>query len=140
LIFLRQDAEGNDSYAVFKRIGKHKEVKRTEGISTTSLIERVLRPDVWAPAGADNQRLEHLLDLFVKSIQSPFPVIRYEHLTSEHGCEVLRQAWPGQRKVVYLGSSWDCFGAGHVELLRRAKRAAAADDPFLVVGVWSDEV
>ncbi|KAF8588434.1 Nucleotidylyl transferase [Ramaria rubella] len=133
------DAEGNDCYAAFKAAGKYRECKRTEGISTTSLIERIMRPDEWATAPTDDTRLGTLIDLFVASIPHPYPVLRYDRLSSDECC-IIRQRWPPQKKIVYLGGSWDCFGAGHVELLRQAKNITEPENTLLVVGVWSDQV
>jgi ethanolamine-phosphate cytidylyltransferase len=43
--------------------------------------------------------------------------------------------------VVYVGGSWDCFSAGHVEYLRRARVAVQTTRPtMVVVGLWADEV
>jgi len=37
------DENGNDAYAFIKNIGKYREVPRTENISTTDLITRILK-------------------------------------------------------------------------------------------------
>lgn len=37
------DENGNDAYAFIKSIGKYKELTRTDGISTTDLITRILK-------------------------------------------------------------------------------------------------
>jgi hypothetical protein len=50
----------------------------------------------WALEDTDNGRLQRLLDLFVKLVQSPFLIIHYERLTSEDDCEALRQASKGK--------------------------------------------
>lgn len=78
------------------------------------------------------------MELFVAAVPYTYHVIRYDTPSSEHDRDVIRRSWPAQKKVVYIGGSWDCFGAGHVELLRRAK--SAVDDALLVVGIWSDQV
>lgn len=134
-----KDAEGNDCYGAFRKTGMYKECKRTEGISTTSLIQRILYPNKRdLLAGTDKAKLDILMEEFVASVPYPYPVIRYDTLSSEHTFMAIRQGWPAQKKVVYIGGSWDCFGAGHVELLRRAKDVA--DNVLLVVGIWSDQV
>jgi hypothetical protein len=103
-----------------------------EGISTTSLIQRILEPDLPRP---DQRPLRNLLDAFAGSI-FPSPVII--DLDSPGRFEIPRL---GDTKVVYVGGSWDCFSAGHVEYLRRSKAAVRVNDRvMLVVGLWSDKV
>jgi len=103
-----------------------------EGISTTSLIQRILEPDLPLP---DQTPLRNLLDAFAGSI-SPRPVIIY--LDSPGRFEIPRL---GDTKVAYVGGSWDCFSAGHVEYLRRSKAAVRVNYcVMLAVGLWSDKV
>jgi len=42
-------------------------------------------------------------------------------------------------RKVYVAGSWDCFGTGHIEFMKRVKEVVPSDSK-LVVGVWSDEV
>jgi ethanolamine-phosphate cytidylyltransferase len=137
-LYHHKDAEGNDCYGAFRQTGMYKECKRTDGISTTSLIQRILCPDEWELTDTDHARLENLMDLFVAAVPYAYPVIQYDTLSSELDLMVIRRGWAAQKKVVYIGGGWDCFGAGHVELLRRSK--SVADDVLLVVGIWSDQV
>ncbi|KAF8531011.1 Nucleotidylyl transferase [Gautieria morchelliformis] len=132
------DAEGNDCYGVFRETGKYKECNRTEGISTTALIQRILQPSEWTLTDTDHARLENLMDLFVQAVPYTYPLIRYDTLSPNHDLVAIRRVWSAHKKIVYIGGSWDCFGAGHVELLRRAK--CIADNVVLVVGIWSDKV
>lgn len=76
------------------------------------------------------------MELFVAAVPYPYHVIPYDILSSKQ--DVIRRRWPTQKRIVYIGGSWDCFGAGHVEFLRRAK--TIAEDVILVVGIWSDQV
>jgi len=129
---IAMDATGQDCLAEFKSRGKYKEFKRTEGISTTSLIQQILAPDLPTP---DQQPLRDLLDIFAGSIL-PRPAII--DLDSTGHCEIPR---PKDTTLVYVGGSWDCFSAGHVEYLRRAKAALHVHGPvILVIGLWSDKV
>jgi hypothetical protein len=103
-----------------------------EGISTTSLIQRILEPDLPRP---DQRPLRNLLDAFARSISPPPAII---DLDSPGPFEIPRL---GDTKVVYVGGSWDCFSAGHVEYLRRSKAAVRANGRVvLAVGLWSDKV
>lgn len=106
-----------------------------EGISTTSLIQRILQPDL----PLTNQKsLRDLMEVFASSISPPLRII--DAVTEDF------HAIPGltsDATVAYIGGSWDCFGAGHVDYLRRAKAALKTGESqavTLVVGIWPDEV
>ncbi|KZV92525.1 Nucleotidylyl transferase [Exidia glandulosa HHB12029] len=118
------DADGNDCYAFAKAAGRYVECKRTAGISTTSLIERILHPD--KPRISSEEPLRELLRAFSQSATPNVPV-----LTGEKA--VLPEEFPATRALTC--GAWDCFGAGHVELLRRAREAGGGS---LIVGVWDD--
>lgn len=103
-----------------------------QGISTTSLIQRILQPGLPRP---DQSPLRGLLDSFVKSISPPPATI---DVSIPHCPKVPRSTGA---TVAYIGGSWDCFGAGHVEYLRQVRAALRPNEPvMLVVGIWSDEV
>ncbi|TFK57564.1 Nucleotidylyl transferase [Heliocybe sulcata] len=125
------DAMGRDIYAPLKAQGRYREFRRTEGVSTTSLVQRVLEyPRLRQECGY----LDRLLEEFVESIPGPFPVVDFGSLSGAMAspfCSLV-----GAK--VYVPGSWDCFSAGHVEFLRRVKEAVTSDSK-VVVGVWSDE-
>jgi len=131
------DAEGNDCYAAYKAAGKYLECKRTEGISTTSLIQRLLLPETTNIEEPEEGNLRELLDLFVAAVPYPYPVLDHGNLLCRNGLETIRTKWPTGKTIKYIGGSWDCFGAGHVELLRRAKEIEG--NGVLIVGLWSDQ-
>lgn len=95
------------------------------GISTTSLIERVLHPE--RPRVSSEEPLRALLHAFSQSATPAVPILAAD--------EALPESFPNERTLVW--GAWDCFGAGHVELLRRAREAGGT---ALVVGVWDDAV
>ena len=98
-----------------------------EGISTTSIIQRILEPDMPRP---DQAPLRNLLNAFAGSI---FPLPPVIDLDSAGRCEIPRL---GDTMVAYIGGSWDCFSAGHVEYLRWAKAAVHTNGcTMLVVGL-----
>lgn len=104
-----------------------------EGTSTTSLIQRILRPGSPRP---DQRLLRSLLDDFTGSISPSPPIIDFGLPDGPKGIPQTEG-----RSVIYVGGSWDCFGAGHVEYLRRAKEVLPAHKrPSLAVGIYSDEV
>jgi len=140
------DPEGNDCYAVPKKLGKFLECKRTEGISTTALIQRLLHPAPSSLPPGDGALLNRLLDAFAASCNPPLPIL---DLASSAPHKIFNDVH-SHREIItgYVSGSWDCFGAGHVEQLRRARKALLesnnriADDEIcvrLVVGIWTDE-
>lgn len=149
-------------------MGKYMEVKRTDGISTTSLIQRVLSRDVGTSISQEinETHLRALLSEFSDSSKPPLPIFDYQqHAIRESEGEFrspldresitlvgLAQAVLGSidhfaaSATGFVDGSWDCFSSGHVEVLRRSREAVARasksreEDVCLVVGVRSDEV
>ncbi|CAE6436539.1 unnamed protein product [Rhizoctonia solani] len=125
------DADGKDCYENAKKAGKYKEYPRTTGISTTSLIDRILLPETRLLA--PEEALWKLIDDFATSCPEPPPIIDLSDPNNRH--DTLPRDNP--RDVIYIGASWDVFGAGHVELLRRAHQTRK--DAYLIVGVWGEQ-
>ncbi|TDL28885.1 Nucleotidylyl transferase [Rickenella mellea] len=130
------DADGNDCYAAAKALGKYKECRRTEGISTTSLIQRILRPELPLP---DQAPLISLLQAFAASSS---PHLDIKDLKRGHNNTTFA-GHSDKKKIGYIGGSWDCFGSAHVDILQEARSTLAkgrpSDGVFLIVGVYSDE-
>ncbi|EPQ61027.1 Nucleotidylyl transferase [Gloeophyllum trabeum ATCC 11539] len=125
------DATGSDIYAPLKLRGKYKEFKRTEGISTTSLIQRVLDHPRWEH---DSGHLDALLQEFLQCIPARFPVVDLS-AGDNQGSPAMGTL---RGKKVYVGGAWDSFGSGHVHYLRRAKELISPDTA-VIVGVWADK-
>jgi ethanolamine-phosphate cytidylyltransferase len=136
--------DGTDAYDAPKRAGRFRMIKRTEGVSTTDIVNRVLR------AAASDERREKKNtkrddtsddddvaaddDATTSSRHSPqnrfLATTRRIAQFSGGG----RAPQPGQR-VVYAHGAFDLFNAGHVRLLREAKKMG----DFLLVGVHDDQ-
>jgi ethanolamine-phosphate cytidylyltransferase len=146
-------ATGNDCYENAKKAGRYKEYPRTcvaiwsflqittlitpnggssDGISTTSLIDRILLPETRLLA--PEEAFWKLINEFAAACSEPPPIIDLSDPNNRH--DTLPRDNP--RDVVYIGGSWDVFGAGHVELLRRAHQSRK--DTYLIVGVWGEQV
>jgi hypothetical protein len=107
--------------------------KSRQGISTTSMIQRVLEPSLPNP---NEEHLKNLLDAFVGSILPTPPIIDLGNKHCQSRLPIMEDI-----KYVYVGCSWDCFGSAHVEYLRRVKEATLSmGNCKVVVGIWSDEV
>lgn len=136
--------DGTDAYDAPKRAGRFRMIKRTEGVSTTDIVNRVLR------AAASDERREKRKtkrddtsddddvaaddDATTSSRHSPqnrfLATTRRIAQFSGGG----RAPQPGQR-VVYAHGAFDLFNAGHVRLLCEAKKMG----DFLLVGVHDDQ-
>lgn len=106
------DVDGNDAYAHVKAIGKFRVIKRTEGISSTNILDRILHPR------ADEHKS------FLLSAR-----------------RVAQFATAAERKdgqnAVYVAGTFDLFHAGHVKILEAVR--AKFGDCFIVAGVVADE-
>lgn len=123
-------ADGEDVYKAVKKMGRFRTVKRTEGVSSTDIVGRMLlctcdhhldvRTSV-APGGSD---------IVPFSRESSFlPTTR--RLVQFAG---VPRAPRARDRVVYCDGTFDMFHAGHIAALRRAKRMG----DFLLVGIHDD--
>lgn len=109
------DENGNDCYQSIKDAGKYREIKRTEGVSTTDLVGRML-----------------LLtrDHFV----SDTPPSAFIQNTLGHFRASTKPPKPGDR-VIYVDGAFDLFHVGHAEILQ----AAHQQGDYVLVGIHKDQ-
>ncbi|CAN0839099.1 Ethanolamine-phosphate cytidylyltransferase [Linum grandiflorum] len=87
--------DGSDAYALAKIAGRYKQIKRTEGVSSTDIVGTV----------------------------SIFTRVSQFLLTSRRIVQFSNGKGPGPNaRVVYIDGAFDLFHAGHVEILRKAKQ------------------
>jgi len=140
------DAEGNDVFATSKAAGKYKEIKRTEGVSTTDLVGRMLlmtkshhsrgnTPDS-SPVPARTGPQSPLRDRIgsqlgrVAGFAGFLPTSRRIAEFSAPN----RRPGPNDR-VVYVDGAFDLLLPCHIRFLESARQLG----DFLVVGVHRDE-
>ena len=120
------NATGQDAYQVLRDAGRLKIIKRTEGISTTALVGKLLLMTKTEPlqgiedpitsTGMDEQKTKLLT-------------------TSRRISQFSNGRVPGPDDiVVYIDGSWDLFHVGHAKTLEAAK----AMGTFLIVGLHDD--
>eukprot|EP00939_MAST-03C_sp_MAST-3C-sp1_P001777 g1777.t1 len=126
-------AKGATHHAFWEleQAGRFKTVKRTEGVSTTTLISRLLS----ATAERVTQKQDKNETDCEGSKEDAVSFLRYLSTSSRLAqFSNLRTPRKGDR-VVYVAGDFDIFHAGHVDVLEAAKKLG----DFLLVGVWDDE-
>jgi ethanolamine-phosphate cytidylyltransferase len=128
--------DGRDPYAALKDAGLLRIYRRTEGVSTTDIVGRMLlmtkdhhfRHDDGAPADA----LVYSND---SSGHSPWTRVSQFLQTSNKIVQFSegREAKPGDR-IVYACGDWDLLHPGHVDFLEAARK----EGDYLIVGIHSD--
>ena len=99
--------DGKDVYASAKEAGKYRSIPRTEGVSTTDIVGRML-----LLTSPDQQLLENV-SLGQKS----------KFLTTSRLLRLFSQdirAPPKGSRIIYIDGAWDLLHPGHVNILQRA--------------------
>ena len=112
------NSEGKCAYDEIIAAGKMKIIKRTEGVSTTDLVGRILLLSK-----------EHLGSADVKTKSSMLLSTRRLAEFSS------RRAPTAQDKILYMDGGYDMFHVGHASTLKKAKEMGT----FLTVGVFDDD-
>lgn len=102
--------DGKDVYATAKAAGKYKSIPRTEGVSTTDIVGRMLlmtkehhyQNEISVGQQSKFLTTSRMLQLFSHDIQAPKP---------------------GSR-IVYIDGAWDLFHPGHVCTLKAAQEVS----------------
>jgi ethanolamine-phosphate cytidylyltransferase len=129
---------GEDVYAPMKKAGKYKVFKRTEGISTTEIIGRLLSLTKETRKRSTEGTMMTSSSLLQKVNDNNFdkgPVVSCFLTTGRRLHEFCNNKVPKPTdKVVYVDGAWDILHIGHIEILRKAKELG----DFLYVGVHDD--
>uniref|UniRef100_A0A1D1YUD7 Ethanolamine-phosphate cytidylyltransferase n=1 Tax=Anthurium amnicola TaxID=1678845 RepID=A0A1D1YUD7_9ARAE len=135
--------DGTDAYALAKKAGRYKQIKRTEGVSSTDIVGRMLLC-VRERSVGDSHNHSSLQRQFSHGHSQKFEDggsgsgTRVSHFlpTSRRIVQFSNGTGPGQdARIVYIDGAFDLFHAGHVEILRLAR--ALGD--FLLVGIHTDQ-
>lgn len=135
--------DGKDVYGHVKALGKYMSIPRTEGVSTTDIVGRMLlvskvhhkamsddssRGLVSSISGLDSRQIE---DAFASKFVSTTNLLRYFSV----GCTKYDSS---QHEVIYLDGAWDMFHSGHIDIIKAARKLSTK--PYIIIGVQSDEL
>lgn len=116
--------DGGGMYSDAIEHGRFQMLKRTEGISTTQIIERLLRQQGLG-SGCEAEAMETALATTQRLGQFAAPA------DPEQGVKLLTSA----KHVVYVPGIFDLVHPGHVSILQHAAKLG----DYLLVGLYSDE-
>ncbi|KAL8136379.1 hypothetical protein V2J09_002380 [Rumex salicifolius] len=133
--------DGTDAYALAKKAGRYKQIKRTEGVSSTDIVGRIM--------SAFKSTKEHEAN-FASTLLEKTSDLEPINEDKQHMCGNLSHFLPTSRRivqfsngkapgpnarVVYVDGAFDLFHAGHVEILKAARQLG----DFLLVGIYTDQ-
>lgn len=137
-------AEGIDTYHIVKTNNRYREVKRTQGVSTTDLVGRMLlltkthheqdesklpNPEQTKQMGSSSCSSNEVTSPWTKSCQ--FLATTNKIIQFSSG----REAKSNDR-IVYTAGAFDLFHVGLLDFLEQAKKQG----DYLIVGLHSDPV
>ncbi|CAL9102403.1 unnamed protein product [Musa textilis] len=135
--------DGTDAYALAKKAGRYKQIKRTEGVSSTDIVGRMLLCVRERSLGGTHnhsslqRQFSHGHNQKVDDVGSGSGT-RVSHFlpTSRRIVQFSNGKGPGpDAHIVYIDGAFDLFHAGHVEILRLARELG----DFLLVGIHTDQ-
>ncbi|XP_022728663.1 ethanolamine-phosphate cytidylyltransferase-like isoform X2 [Durio zibethinus] len=135
--------DGTDAYALAKKAGRYKQIKRTEGVSSTDIVGRILSSVKDTKGGGSNnstllnedsgERHQSKRGQVSQFLPTSRRIVQFSNGKSY---SVFTQG-PGRNAlVVYIDGAFDLFHAGHVEILKKARQLG----DFLLVGIHADHI
>lgn len=117
--------DGRNSYQEIIDAGKFKVVKRTDGISTTELVGRML-------LCTRNHQLRSLEDVTANNSFKRSNYLTTNRKILQFSNQTAPKPWA---RIVYVDGGFDLFHVGHIHVLRKARELG----DYLIVGLYEDE-
>ncbi|KAK1163772.1 ethanolamine-phosphate cytidylyltransferase-like isoform X2 [Acipenser oxyrinchus oxyrinchus] len=133
--------DGKDTYAEVKNSGRYRECKRTQGVSTTDLVGRMLLMTKTHHSNIDkNSDYQQHTDNFGKGPKghSPWTGVSQFLQTSQKIIQFAsgKEPQPGDT-IIYVAGAFDLFHIGHVDFLENVYKQS--DKPYVIVGLHFDQ-
>ncbi|TRY85504.1 hypothetical protein DNTS_016008, partial [Danionella cerebrum] len=132
--------DGKDTYEEVKKSGRYRECKRTQGVSTTDLVGRMLlmtKAHHSHMVGSDYQQHTDNLGRGLKG-HSPWTGVSQFLQTSQ---KIIQFASGQEPKtgdtIIYVAGAFDLFHIGHVDFLDAVFQLS--EKPYVIVGLHFDQ-
>lgn len=128
--------DGKDVYETAKKAGKYQSIPRTEGVSTTDIVGRILLMN------KDHHYVGNKKSDFLSVKDKEVNTLLCEQSKFLTTSRMLRLFSVGMKSpragmsIVYIDGAWDMFHCGHVAILKEAKKRG----DFLIVGIHNDTI
>ncbi|KAK3011052.1 hypothetical protein RJ639_012462 [Escallonia herrerae] len=124
--------DGTDAYALAKKAGRYKQIKRTEGVSSTDIVGRILT----TAKDTKVSEQDNMNKIEGEETQAKAGQMSHFLPTSRRIVQFSNGQGPAPNaRVVYIDGAFDLFHAGHVEILKSARQLG----DFLLVGIYTDQ-
>ncbi|CAL4093672.1 unnamed protein product, partial [Meganyctiphanes norvegica] len=138
---LTMTADGVDTYHIVKAAKRYKECKRTEGVSTTDLVGRMLLMTKQHQQVGFNNKYRIKIKSNASSTAESLGHLSWIEKTRVHTTKMNMQfsldCTPKTGdKVIYVAGAYDLFHVGHLDFLEKAR----AEGDFLIVGLHTDPI
>jgi len=132
-------ADGTDTYHIVKSAGRYKECQRTQGVSTTNLVGRML---LLSTDHLQRGEREYAVDKNTSddmssdsTARSPWTGVSQFLPTTQKILQFSNKNEPKKTdKVLYVAGAFDLFHIGHLDFLEEAKKHG----DYLIVGLHTD--
>jgi len=134
-------ADGTDTYHIVKSAGKYKECQRTQGVSTTDLVGRMLLLSKdHLQRGQQEYEVNRRQSTDMSSdnaARSPWTGVSQFLPTNQRIVQFSNVRSPAKGdKIVYVAGAFDLFHIGHLDFLEKC----AKKGDYLIVGLHTDPV
>uniref|UniRef100_A0AAR2IHX8 ethanolamine-phosphate cytidylyltransferase n=1 Tax=Pygocentrus nattereri TaxID=42514 RepID=A0AAR2IHX8_PYGNA len=132
--------DGKDTYEEVKKSGRYRECKRTQGVSTTDLVGRMLLMTKAHHSNTGSSDYQQHTDNFGRGPKghSPWTGVSQFLQTSQKIIQFAsgKEPQPGDT-IIYVAGAFDLFHIGHVDFLEAVYKLS--DKPYVIVGLHFDQ-